>query len=479
MQEDNIDLRVYVDILLRRRRVIILVTALLVLGAGIYSLLSPPVYRSATGLVVAPKRADLTLTAALNLTAEDAQRVDLRYRNAALVEIARSLEIARQVVESDPALLDELGLKSATDLTHRVEVSGKDDWISIEASASDAQLAARLAAAWAQAAANRINVLYAPDATVATNLQRESQTAEAEYRSRQAALEDFLRTSRRAEVESQIQRLEAALNWASLDMPTVNTYRQQALLRQLLLDAEALRRKLQQNAGSPAEGWGAAMSFITLQTQAFGGQLAGQSYQLSADGKTLDLTLQGVSPGVWYLDLSVEPPTVTLADVENLIGILEAKLSTVQAELDTPLAENSAVQARMSQISAMTEELTALQLQLEQERAQLWQLTSARDAARQAYLALVNKSYEVQVESAVSITEVQVAFAPLPPSTPSAPSTMINTAIGAMAGLLIGVIFALGQAYLGQEVEIKARTRLGHWLLNASGLPNYQRRSVS
>jgi len=159
MQEDYIDLRVYLDILLRRRRVIVLIVALLAGAALVYSLVSAPVYRSSTGLVVAPKRADLSLNSALNLTAEDGQSVDLRYRNAALLEIAQSLEIAQRVMENNPDLAQALGVQTPGGLARKVEISGQEDWISIQGSAGDSDVAARLASAWAWEAANRINAL--------------------------------------------------------------------------------------------------------------------------------------------------------------------------------------------------------------------------------------------------------------------------------------------------------------------------------
>lgn len=479
MQEDYIDLRVYLDILLRRRRVIVLIVALLAGAALVYSLVSAPVYRSSTGLVVAPKRADLSLNSALNLTAEDGQRVDLRYRNAALLEIAQSLEIAQRVMENNPDLAPALGVQTPAGLARKVEISGQEDWISIQASAGDSDVAARLASAWAWEAANRINALYAPDIVVQNNLELESQSALKTYQEAQGALESFLSGSRVAELQSQIQKLETSLNWAALDMQLVNTYRQEVLLRQLLQDAEALKQQLQDQTASSGNSWGVAMSFITLQTQVFGGQLAGQSYQQSTDGSSLDLTLAGLTPGVWYLDLSTTPPAVTVADVENLIGVLENKLQRVQVELATPLADSELTQARSAQINALALELTGLRMQLEQESAQLRQLTSARDAAWQTYQALINKLREVQVESAVTIQEVQVAFEPLPSSKPSAPSLVMNVGLGLMAGLLIGVVWALAQAYIGQGAVIPARTKLGRWVLNASGLPNYPRQATS
>jgi len=479
MEEDYIDLRAYLDVLLRRRRGIALFAVLLMLVGGLYSLLTPPTYQAATGLVVAPKRADLRLTAVLNLSAEDAQRVDLRYRNAALVEVAGSAEIAQRVMAADPALMDALNVRGPSALVRQVEVEGKDDWIAIQASAPTAELAARLAAAWAHEAEIHINALYAPDSTVTDNLEQESQTALGEYQRAQAEWEAFLGQSRSAELESQIQRLETSLNWATLDMPLANTYRQEALLQQLLLDAEALRQSLQQAGGVSVGNWGTAMSFITLQTQAFGGQLAGQSYQQSSGENAMDLTLQGISPGVWYLDLSAPTPTVTTKDVDALITILKAKLALVQARLATPPAEDSAVQARATQINELAQELTALRLQLEQENAMSRQLTATRDAAWQTYLALVNKLREVQVEQAVTAKEVQVAFEPLPPGTSSAPNTAMNIGLGLVVGVFLGVVWALGQAYLGRGSVIQARTKAGQWLLNASGLPNYPRQEAS
>ncbi|MBN1921128.1 MAG: hypothetical protein JW892_07795 [Anaerolineae bacterium] len=479
MQEDFIDLRVYVDILLRRRRVIVLLAALLAGAALLYSLLSAPVYRAKTGLVVAPKRADLSLTTALDLSAEEYQRVDLRTRNAALVEIARSLEIAQRVMENHPDLASALEVETPGALAAKVEVSGKDDWISIQVSAGNPDLAARLASAWAQEAEKRINTLYAPDAVIENNLGLESQSALETYQETQVALEDFLRQSRVAEIQSQIKKLETSIDWSALDLQLMNIYQQEVLLNQLLRDAEALKQQLQRDAGSSSNSWGVAMSFITLQTQTFSGHLVGSSYRQNLAGLSMDLTSRGVNPGTWYLDLSATPPLVTVADVESLMRVLEAKLEQVQAELATPIADNALTQARSAQINDLAQELTRLRLELEQENAQSRQLVSARDAAWDTYQALIKKLREVQVESAVTSQEVQIAFESVPPSKPSEPRLVMNVGFGLIAGLLLGVVWALLQGYVGKASLIPARTKLGRWLLNASGLPNYPPQAAS
>jgi len=116
---------------------------------------------------------------------------------------------------------------------------------------------------------------------------------------------------------------------------------------------------------------------------------------------------------------------------------------------------------------------------LEQDDAMSRQLTATRDAAWQTYLALVNKLREVQVEQAVTAKEVQVAFEPLPPARPSAPNTAMNIGLGLVVGVFLGVVWALGQSYLGRGPVIQARTKVGQWLLNASGLPHYPRQEAS
>lgn len=472
MAEDYLDLRVYFDILLRRRRVILLLVLLFAGVAYAYSRTLPSEYRAATGLVVAPNRANLTLSDALQLSAEDGQRVDLRYRNAALLEVARSIQIAQAVLVQEPDLVTALNTSNPARVARMMDISGKDDWISIQAKAPTPRLATQLARAWVHETANRINTLYAVDAVVEANLEAEAATAWEDYLQTQTALEDFLRGSSSAEIEGQIRRLETSLAWTTLDVELVNTYRQEALLKQLLLDAEALKLRLQRDAVATPD-WGVAVAFINLQSQAFGGQLAGQSFQQSDTLGSLSFSLPGTISGNWQFDLSGAPPAVTVADVEALIAVLNGKLATVQAQLAETFGTGSGLQERAPQIEVIAQELTLLRAQWEQEQARQLQLSAVRDAAWQTYTALVNKLREVRVERAVAIQEVQVAFEPFPPLSRSAPKVSINTAIGAVAGLLLGVVWALGQAYLGQGLVIKTRVKLLDWGLNASGLPNF------
>lgn len=468
MTDEFIDLRVYFDLLLRRRRIILLLTLLLAGLVYAYSQTLPSEYRAVTGLIVAPNRANLRLPGDLQLSAEDGQRIDLRYRNAALLEVARSIHIAQTVLLQEPDLVQALGTSNPARVARMVEISGKDDWIGIQAKASTPQLATRLARAWVHAAAERINRLYAVDAVIEVNLEAEAQNTWADYLQKQAALEAFLGENSIASLEAQIQSLETSLAWTAFDMKLVNALRQETQLQELLLDAEMLKQKLQRGSAEP--DWGTVVAFINLQTQAFGGQLAGQVVPVSQS-----FTVQEAALGSLHFDLSGPPPTITVADVETLIGVLQNKLAMVQAQLTTLAESEGGVgdQGRTLSIEGLAQELTALRARLEQEQARQRQLTSARDAAWQSYLALTNKLQEVRVERAVAVQEVQVAFDPFPPAQRSAPKVLTNTAIGALAGLLLGVVWALGQAYLGQGLVINTRWSWLGWLLNASGLPHY------
>jgi hypothetical protein len=77
------------------------------------------------------------------------------------------------------------------------------------------------------------------------------------------------------------------------------------------------------------------------------------------------------------------------------------------------------------------------------------------------------------VENAVLTSEARQAFEAAPRSKPSGPRRMVNTAVAAALGAVVGVFAAFAVDY---RVPAEVRERWGkvwRWLTAASGLPNF------
>ena len=485
MYEEEIDLRVYLDVLLRRRRLILVVGIIAAVTAFIVSSLMPPTYEAQAALSVAPRRSNITLTEDFVLSEEEQGQLDAKRHESALIHIAQSLEIAEAVAEARPELREEKMPLDA--LLNSMEVTTEGDLLVLTASAHDPQRAAALANVWLEATLEKINAVYAFDPATITEIEEQKEISWEEYQKAQNALETFLAESETSELKSQIQVIQSSLQKyeealaqgaaapyteqiAAQRKRLADLYARDNVIEQQLMDARSLQEHLA--SGEKTEGsWGTELAFINLQASAYGGSL----------------------PGLVQWDLTGVAPAVTVPEVERLIASLGAKQAEIREQI-TALAQQvgsvepiempeTSGKTVEEQTQALTEECAALQAQLEAQQAQQTQLTTSRDVAWTAYKSLTNKLLELQVEGTVSTSEARVAFEALPPTERSAPRRLLNTALAGVIGLMLGIFTAFAMSYLQPENVEEAlpvappagHSLTGWFLAEASGLPGFSR----
>ncbi len=486
MYEDElIDLRVYVDALLRRRRLILTLALLAALGAFVTSLLLPPSYEATAAVAVIPQRSNIILTQDFLLSEDELRRVDIQRRGDALLEIANSLKTSDLVLRTEPELL-LTGEGGRQALARAIEVQLRGDLLVITAVAGDPETATTLANAWAAATVAQINDIYAFNSQ--TLLELDLQVAEAwkEYQGAQGDLELFLSTSEIPDLESRIQQkalLLAAYEGALAETQSArylkeleaqslrlsDLYIREAEIEQQILDARFLAEQLGDEDLSLARSWGLALAYIDLQTQVYG----------------------QTSPQL-QVDLSGSAPGLTGADVERLIAVLQEKQIEVRSqiglvtrslgEVSNSNSETVTEGAVEEQIALQVEELAVLQSRLEREGARRSELTESRDVAWTAYTSLANKLRELKVEEVVATSEARLAFEALPPSSSSGPRTLLNTVVAGTVGGFLGILGAFAIEYLTPQPVLAGSARrrgLGGWFFReVSGLPGYGRRAV-
>lgn len=273
MYEDEIDLRIYFDLLLRYRRMIVAVVALAALMTFIVSSLLPPVYEAQAALLAASQRSNMTLTDDFTLSDETVRQVNVTLRTDALMQIAQSMKTARMVMAADPALAEAWGGVPA-DMTKAIAASTKGDLVVITASAPDAQLAADLANAWMQMAVEQINAIYSMNPDTLAEVNEQMATAWAEYQQAQKEMEAFLLSSRTPNLRGRLQLVESSLQLVTQNQQLSGLYVQEGLLQQQLTNAMALKSQLESGSISSADAWGTSLAFIALQSQAYGSAVA-------------------------------------------------------------------------------------------------------------------------------------------------------------------------------------------------------------
>lgn len=483
MYEDElIDLRVYVDALLRRRRLIVTLALLAAVGAFVTSLLLPPTYEAAAAIAVTPRRSNIILTEDFLLSEDELGRVDVQRRGDALLEIANSLKTSDLVLKTEPELLTmwEGGPQA---LARAVEVELRGDLLVITAVADDPETATTLANAWAAATVRQINDIYAFDPETLSEIDLQVAEAWEEYQGAQDDLELFLSTSEIPDLESRIQQKEILLDAYENALAQSQSARylqeleaqrreladllaRDAEIEQQILDARFLAEQLGDEELSLAKSWGLALAYIDLQTQVY-----------------------GQTPPQLQVDLSGTAPGLTVADVERLMSVLQEKQGEVRSQIalvtqslgqvSAPNSEALTESAVDEQVAMQVGELAVLQSRLEREMARESELTAARDVAWTAYTSLANKLRELKVEQVVATSEARLAFEALPPSTPSGPRTLLNTAVAGTVGAFLGILGAFAIEYLTPQPVLAGSARrrgLGGWLFGeASGLPGYGR----
>ncbi len=122
-----------------------------------------------------------------------------------------------------------------------------------------------------------------------------------------------------------------------------------------------------------------------------------------------------------------------LQGMENLLSY---------STLDTPLSQE--IGRREADVRALQADIS----RLEQIKTDLQQ---KRDMAWQAYSTLLSTAQEINIASASESSEVRFASPALPPRSPTGPSNTMVLAVGAAAGLMLGVFGAFLFDYIGME----------------------------
>ena len=158
-------------------------------------------------------------------------------------------------------------------------------------------------------------------------------------------------------------------------------------------------------------------------------QLRLQTAALSASAESSSL----------QLELSVNEEEAILTNTEEQAKEIETLIATLE---DLRQASRRRIEE-----SSLLGDILRLESELEEEEARRLELERARDLAWQTYRALARKADEVNVAAETVGSEVKFAMPAIKPSSPVAPRKVMNTALGLMLGLVIGVLGAFGLEY--------------------------------
>ena len=394
--EDEIDLRKYINVLLRHWRVIVSITLIAVFVAGLVSFLLPRTYEANAAVFITKARSEIIFEPKYKTFLEE----DIASQRKALIALVKSSTVATQVIEQLGDKLKPEERKQGN-MLDKVQVREQGDLIEISVKSTDPQKATIIANAWAESYESYINGLYSGILQLPTELQVQADAARKEYEEKQKAWEDFVSSNRVDELSRQIADKE------------------------LLCVLKSFREQIEAGSSSSASAAANSLALILLQTQAF----ASKPTELQVELPVEVFTGQPVELQTSLDQLS--GLNVSLDDMDALISTLEVRSGGTRGQ----------------SISELRQGILQLRGELEQESAKKRDLKKSRDIAWETSTTLDRKAAEVRVATLAQDGVVRVAVVAVVPESPVAPRRAMNIGIALILGLVVGVFGAFGVEY--------------------------------
>lgn len=388
--EDEIDLGKLFRIAIRQWKWIALLTVAAALAAFAVSSLAQPTYEAASLVIVARPRYLFQFDPRIQNLVQPQQP----YK--AYQDLALSDDVLRQLTDrlsgaATPAnLADRLQVRSATD----------QSLLRLVATDADPQRAQTIANAWAEVYVKYVNTLSQPGPDEEGYFQEQAARKLEQLQAAEQAVIDFEQSSRILVLEKDIDSLTRSLS----DYTAIGQG-----LSALAQDARNLRDRIAQRDADEPISSDEALAALILSANAYNAR-AGSSVQLQVNVDAL-----GGSRTVGE----------QLASLDDVSDVLDQKLAAAQ-----------------QQIAAIEQNILDLQKTQREAEVKHDQLLRERDAARDAWSALSRKQDEAQLAAMSSSGEVEIASQAALPAGPVSSRRGVNTVLGGMLGLALGVIVA-------------------------------------
>lgn len=406
--EDEIDLRQYINILLKNWFWIL---ALTLGGAAIAAVLSyfviKPSYEATALIVVRPPLYTINLDSRLETNVD----LNIRYYKA-LPDLAKSDKNLEKLL-AEPAISSEFEnpltierLRSMLDVTS----DGDANLIKLTVHHSDPQLAAKIANLWAQHFYDDVVAIYGESADQVKVFEEELASATAQRDATQQALVDFQGNNQMPVLNAQLSATQK--NYSLL-------LDERTRLEMITQNISGLRSQLGAQPSGQAIGSGDDLTALLLQLQAF-----------NAQSNTIQLQVGGLQTAA----------TRTNAEGIRFLDELVKSIQTRQKEID-------------SQLAPLETEILSLQQQISEISTQYERLSQDLQLAEMVYSTLANKYAETRISLQISAFGAQIASEATVPQKPVGPRKRINILAGGMLGLVSGIVVALFVAYWRQPVK--------------------------
>jgi uncharacterized protein involved in exopolysaccharide biosynthesis len=405
--EDEIDLRRYLEVLIRRWKWIaaLALIAALVMAAISFFVLKPTYEATALVLVTNP-RYQLRFDPRLETLSE------IETNSKVFPSLAKSDDLLWEVLEAlNPPLPEKQGTLQA--LRGKINASAGSDpsLLQLTVQDGDPAQAAQIANTWAEQYVDYVNELYGRRSEDVVFFGEQLAAASNTLEATEQALVDY-------EAHNQHAILQARLN-AKRDALT-DYLAAQHELTVIIEDAHVLLQQLDDQPASAPASLGDDLTALLLELQGL------------SRSSELPLQLQ-VTGGSSLSNKTVGEQAQLLSD---LVAALEGRSVEIESQVET-----------------LSGEILPLQEAFQQAVMEKDKLTRERDVARSTFTTLANKVEEARIAAQDETGEVRLASQASEPNAPVGPRKLMNTIIAGFLGLSAGVFLAFFVEYWQSPYE--------------------------
>jgi succinoglycan biosynthesis transport protein ExoP len=406
--EEEIDLRAYVEVLIRSWKWIAGLAVVAAVVAFAVSSFQAPTYQASAVVIITQPRYQMRFDPRF----ETVDQWSPAYK--AFPTLATSDDVLRRVLDaytpSPEAGIEEWTLPA---LEGMVEASSEGDpsLVVLRVRSHSPEDGAAIANLWADALARHGNAIYSESEKDVAFFEEQLAQAEQALDQADAALIEF-------EARNQASIITGQLD--SLGLAQEDYLAAQRTVAYIVQDIQALRDQLAQQPGDRPASLADELTALFLQIKAF-----------NAESPTpIELQVNSAE------SLSDKSRAEQIAFLDDLVITLEAK----SAEIDGRLAE-------------LEPQTLALQRQLQEAEAESDRLENARELASETYMTLARKLEEARISSEEENGVLQVGSYAAVPEKPVGPRKLQNTAVAGMLGLIVAVVgaFAVEWWQTGKE----------------------------
>jgi len=426
--EEEIDLREYVQVLVRSWKWVVGLAVLAAVAALGVSFLIPPTYEATALVAVTEPRYVMRFDPRF----ETVNNVQLVYK--AYPELATSDDLLQDLlVRLDP--LPE-GVETYRNLRNmsQAEQGADPSMVRLAVRSQEPEEAARVANVWAELFVTRANEIYGTQGEDQVQFfEGQLERAQAELAAAERALVAFQARNQGAVLEAQL---------ASAQQNLQDYLVEQREIERATRNARALRGSVADMPTDELVSAGDDLAALLLQIQAFDVH-ASRPAQVSESGRSASYGAESQArPSLW-----LQVSDSALLSSERTAGELAVFLDGLVATLGARREEIEA------QVAALEPQILGLQQRLQEVQTEEDRLTRARDVARETYLTLARKVEEVRIAAEDTSGEVRLASRAAVPEVPVSPRKLLNTAVAGMLGLMVGVFGAFAAEWWNADGE--------------------------